>query len=139
MAQVNALLTIHSSNSSRTLRMEAPVDSYLTVALEGHAISGAVEVWVETGDVAGLAIFFGELGGLEAPWKGARNWVSLEGDLKLSATCTSLGAVTFHVSMSGLPGAAEEWQLQAGIETEFGQLARLATEAEALARGRSAN
>ena len=108
--------------------------SYLTARLEGHEISGSVEVWVETGDVAGLANFFGELGRLDKPWTGALSWGSMESDLTVSATCTSLGAVTFLVNMSGLPGAAEEWRLQAGIETEFGQLSRLAMEAEALAR-----
>jgi len=138
MAQDDALLTIHSSNSSRTLRIEASASSYLIATLEGHEITGVVQVWAETGDVAGLAIFFGELGRFDAPWKGACSWVSLESDLKVSATCTSLGAVTFLVSMSGLPGAAEEWQLQAGIETEFGQLNRLASEAEALAREQGA-
>jgi hypothetical protein len=126
------LLTIHSSNSSRTLLLEATAGSYLTARLEGHEVSGCVEVWVETGDVAGLAAFFGELGRLEKPWTGARSWGSLESDLSVSVTCTSLGAVTFRVSMSGMPGAPEEWRLQAGIETEFGQLARLAMEADAL-------
>jgi Family of unknown function (DUF6228) len=135
MAQDNALLTIHSSNSSRTLRIRAPVNSYLTVALEGHEISGVVQVWAETGEVEGLVKFFGEMGSLEAPWKNARTWETIEGDFKLSATCSALGAVTILVSMSGLPGAAEEWQLQAGIETEFGQLVRLAAEAEALGHG----
>lgn len=134
MAQDETLLTIHSSNSSRTLLLEASAGSYLTARLEGHEVSGSVEVWVETGDVAGLADFFGDLGRLEKPWTGARSWGSLESDLSVSATCTSLGAVTFLVSMSGMPGAPEEWRLQAGIETEFGQLSRLATEAGELAR-----
>ena len=129
------MLTIHSSNSSRTLRIHAPVASYVTVAMEGHEISGVVQVWAETGEVEGLAKFFGELGSLDAPWKSARAWESIEGDFKMSATCSSLGAVTFLVNMSGLLGAAEEWHLHAGIGTEFGQLSRLAVEAEALIRG----
>ncbi len=135
MAQDDALLTIQSSSSSRTLRIHAAVDSYLTVTLEGHEISGVVQVWAETGEVEALAKFFGGMGSLEAPWKSARTWETIEGDFKLTATCSSLGAVTLLVNMSGLPGAAEEWQLQAGIETEFGQLSRLAAEAEALTRG----
>lgn len=126
------MLTIHSSNSSRVLRIEVPARSYLTATLEGHGLSGSVEVWLETGDAEGLAQFFGELGCVETPWDGVRAWASIESDLLLSATCTRLGAVTFHISMSGLQGSSEEWRLQAGLETEFGQLRRLATEAEAL-------
>lgn len=138
MTQVTALLTIRSSNSNRSLCIEAVTDSYLTAVLESHVLSGSVEVWVETGDVAGLARFFGELGELEAPWSGTRSWASLESDLELSATCTSLGAVTFQIGMRGLPGSPEEWQLEAGLETEFGQLSRLAAEAEGLLRGQGA-
>lgn len=128
------MLIIHSSNSSRTLRIHTPVDSYMTVAMEGHEITGVVQVWAETGEVEGLAMFFRELGSLETPWNGSRVWETIEGDFRLSASCSSLGAVTFVVTMNGLPGAAEEWQLHAGIATEFGQLPRLAAEAEALSR-----
>lgn len=132
------MLTIRSSNSNRSLRIEAATDSYLTAVLESHVLLGVVEVWAETGDVASLAQFFGELGSLDAPWSGSRSWVSLESDLELSATCTSLGAVTFQIGMRGLPGSSEEWRLEAGLETEFGQLARLATEAEGLLHGQGA-
>jgi hypothetical protein len=138
MAQVTPLLTLHSSTSNRSLRIEAATNSYLSAVLESHVLSGSVEVWAETGDVAGLAQFFGELGALDAPWSGSRTWVSIESDLELSATCTSLGAVTFKIGMRGLPGAPEEWRLEAGLETEFGQLARLATEAKGLLSAQSA-
>jgi len=132
------LLTIRSSNSNRSLRIEVAADSYLTAVLESHVLLGSVEVWAETGDVEGLSRFFGELGDLDAPWSGTRSWVSLESDLELSAICTSLGAVTFRIGMRGLPGSPEEWRLEAGLETEFGQLARLAAEAEGLLRGQGA-
>lgn len=135
MAQENSLLTLRSSNSSRILQIAARGESYLVATLAGPALSGAVEVWVETGDVAGLVNFFVELAALEVPWKGIRSWASLEGDLELALACTSLGAVTFQVSMSGMSGTSEEWRLQAGLETEFGQLARLAADAKDLVHG----
>jgi hypothetical protein len=130
MAQESSVLTLRSSNSSRTLQIAARGDSYLVATLAGSALSGAVEVWVATGDVAGLAHFFAELAALEAPWTGTRTWASLEGDLELAVACTSLGAVTFQISMGGMSGASEEWRLQAGLETEFGQLGRLAADAK---------
>ncbi|WP_310564130.1 DUF6228 family protein [Hydrogenophaga sp.] len=129
MAQEYPLLSLCSSNSSRVLQITARGESFLIATLAGPTLSGAVEVWVETGDVAGLANFFVELAALDAPWKGSRTWSSLEGDLVVSASCTKLGAVTFQVSMSGMSGAPEEWRLQAGLETEFGQLGKLAADA----------
>lgn len=134
MALSTSLLTIRSSISGSVLHVKAPVDSYLTVSLEGHQYFGKVEVWLETGDAAGLARFFGDLGKMEAPWKGPHIWSSLEGDLELSATCSSLGAIVFKVAMVARQGAAEEWNLHAGIETEFGQLARIAADARELVR-----
>lgn len=135
MAQDESVLCLRSSGSSRAFQIKAPRESYLIATLIGPTLSGAVEVWVETGDVAGLANFFAELAAFDAPWKGSRTWSSLEGDLALAASCTDLGSVTFQVSMSGMSGAPEEWRLQAGLETEFGQLGRLAADAKDLVNG----
>lgn len=126
------MLSLRSSNSSRVFQIKAQGGSCLVATLTGPTLSGAVEVWFETGDVAGLANFFSELAALDAPWKGSRIWSSLEGDLALAVSCTHLGAVTFQVNMSGMPGAPEEWRLRAGLETEFGQLGRLAADAKDL-------
>lgn len=134
MASSTSLLTIRSSISPTVLHVNAPVGSYLTVALEGHQYRGKVEVWLETGDVAGLVRFFSDLGELGAPWNGRLAWTSLEGNLGLSATCSSLGVVVFRVAMAARQGSTEEWSLQAGVETEFGQLARIAADAKELAR-----
>ena len=135
MAKEESLLSLRSSNSGRVVRIAARGELYLVASLEGPGLSGAVEVWVETGDVARLALFFAELATLEAPWVGARTWGSLEGDFELAATCTNLGAVTFQISMSGQPGGPEEWRLQAGLETELGQLGKFAEEAKDLVHG----
>jgi hypothetical protein len=118
------LLTIHSSNSNRTLRIEPSAGAYLIAKLEGHEVLGVVEVWAETGDVAGLTAFFGELGRIARPWKGARKWGSLESDLHLSATCASLGAVTFLVSMTGLPGGGFERESRQSLGSLRGSLRR---------------
>lgn len=132
------MLSLRSSNSSRVFQITARGESCLVATLTGPTLSGAVEVWVETGDVAGLADFFSELAALDAPWKGSRTWSSLEGDLALAVSCTNLGAVAFQVSMSGMSGAPEEWRLQAGVETEFGQLGKLAADAKDLVDGSNA-
>lgn len=129
------MVSLCSSNSSRVLHIKVREASYLVATLAGPTLSGAVEVWVAPGDVAGFANFFSELAAFDAPWKGSRTWSSLEGDLELAASCTNLGAVIFLVSMSGMSGATEEWRLQAGLETEFGQLQKLAADAKDLVGG----
>lgn len=76
-------------------------------------------------DAAGLQAFLAGLGKHGRPWTGAREWQSIEGDFKLSATCTALGNVVFNVELHGLQGATEEWAVTAGIDYELGELERL--------------
>jgi hypothetical protein len=93
--------------------------------LAGFPVSAKVEVWVETGDAAGLEAFLADLAKQGEPWAGTRQWQSIEGDFKLSATCTALGNVVFNVELYGLQGATEEWGVIAGIDYELGQLESL--------------
>lgn len=44
---------------------------------------------------------------------------------------TTLGSVTFQIELCGSQGEPEEWRVQAGLATEFGQLAQIAKNAEA--------
>lgn len=132
MAQGEQLLKIRSTNSNRALHIGGTSSSSIPVKLTGFPVTADTEVWFETGDVATLIEFFGELGQMQSPWQGAKTWESLEGDFRLSATCSQLGAVLFRVELRGLQGAAEEWHVDIGIESEFGQLEQLAKEAEGL-------
>jgi Family of unknown function (DUF6228) len=132
MAQGNQLLAVRSTNSNRALHIGGAIGSSIPVKLTGFPVTADTEVWFETGDVDALADFFAELGQMESPWQGARAWESLEGDFRLSVTCSSLGAVLLRVELRGLQGAPEEWHVEVGIETEFGQLEHMAKEAEGL-------
>jgi hypothetical protein len=116
------LLSILSTTSNRALEIGEGTESYLSVCIVGYPVTATTEVWIEAGDVSSLANFFVILGESGGPWKGAKTWSSLEGDFKLSATCSALGVVTFDVELCGLQGAPEEWRITAGLETEFGQL-----------------
>jgi hypothetical protein len=126
------LLTIRSTSSNRALQIGEGGGNSIPVKLTGFPITAVTEVWAETGDVSALADFFVNLGKVRSPWQGTRTWESLEGDFRLSVTCSSLGAVTFQVQLRGLQGAPEEWHVESGIESEFGQLEQLAKDAEEL-------
>ena len=119
------MINIRSCSSNRELKISCASNSYLLVELAGFPVSAKVEVWAETGDAAGLQAFLTDLGKQENPWSGMREWQSIEGDLKLSATCNALGNVVFAVELRGLQGASEEWAVTAGIDYELGQLKRL--------------
>jgi len=104
-------------------------DDYFRVELKGFEVSASAEVWAYT-DASGLNEFFQELSRFERPWQGQRNWATLENDFSISAICTSLGNVTFHVALLGLQGAPEEWHVEAGLVTDLGQLEQIAKHAE---------
>jgi hypothetical protein len=116
------MINIRSCSSNRELKISCESDSYLLAELTGFPVSAKVEVWVETGDAAGLQAFLADLSKQVRPWSGIREWQSIEGDFELSATCTALGNVTFNVELRGLQGAPEEWAVTAGIDYELGHL-----------------
>jgi hypothetical protein len=121
------MITIRSCTSNRELQISCAGDSHLLVELAGFPVSASVEIWVENGDASGLEGFLADLGKQERPWKGMREWQSIEDDFKLSATCNALGNVLFTVQMRGLQGAPEEWAVTAGIDYELGRLEPLSS------------
>ena len=69
----------------------------------------------------GLPRLFREMARSWTGWKGAKEWQSLEGELKLSAESDSLGHVTLRVSLrSG--HYAYGWRIEIGLLLEAGQL-----------------
>jgi hypothetical protein len=125
------VLSIHSTSSTRELCIRRGKGGNFIVELLGHRVNAVTEVWIAD-DAPSLGRFLADLGDLDRPWVGRREWASLENDLVLAVTCTALGAVNFNVQLSGLPGASEEWHVTVGIDTEFGQLSRIGQEAKGL-------
>jgi hypothetical protein len=119
------MFSINSVKSDRVLIFSHRVGEFFRAELKGHDLSASIKVSTYT-DNDGLNQLFQELGSSERPWQGEKSWSSLEGEFTLSATCSSLGVVCFYVSLRAFPGAPEEWSVEAGLETEFGQLAKIA-------------
>lgn len=125
------MITIRSTASDRALQIGELNGAFFPVWLIGYAIEAHTELWAEH-DAPSLFDFLKGLGARSRPWDGELAWNSLEGDMGLVVTCSALGAVTFGVKLSGMPGAPEQWTARAGIETGFGELERIALSAEGL-------
>jgi len=119
------LFSIHSVSSDRELIFRHHLEKYFQVELKSASISLATDVWA-TAEYYELNTFFQQLASFKTPWQGTQSWGSFEREFEISATCTTLGQVIFLVKLSGLSGNAEEWQGQTGLETEFGQLEKIA-------------
>jgi hypothetical protein len=99
------------------------------VELKGFEVAAGANISAYT-DATGLNRFFQELGRFDKPWQGKKTWASIESDFSISANCTSLGSVTFCVELRGLQGAPEEWRVDVGLVSEFGQLEQIAKNSE---------
>lgn len=123
------MFSIHSVNSERELAFHDYRGDCFMVDLRGGDCSASLRIWDSPSDVR-LKDFFHELAESRQPWQGERNWQSQELEMKLSATCSKLGQVTFMISLRASLGSEEEWQVKAGFITELGQLERIACEAD---------
>jgi hypothetical protein len=124
------LFSIHSVNSDRELIFSSHKGDYFQVELKGHGISALTDVWAYT-DANGLNKLFQELAHFQKPWLETLSWQSLEGEFTLSATCATLGQVTFNVTLCHRIGASESWKVEAGLVAELGQLEKIAKDAKA--------
>lgn len=118
---------VRSSESEAVLRFSGIRGDYFTVALTSGPVSASRDVWAYT-DAHGLADLFDWMASQSKPWSGTEGWESIEGEFKIYASCSVLGAVIFDIEMTHL-GIDEEWRVSSQIRTEFGQLPSLAIKA----------
>lgn len=115
------MFTIQSASSSSLVRFRDLEGDNFTVEVETYPVTARARVSAfAVGD--GLARWFGELGVSQLPWKGSREWASMERDFIISATCASNGRIAFTIDLSGLPGSYEEWHVSVGLSSELGLL-----------------
>jgi Family of unknown function (DUF6228) len=121
--------TIYSASSDRSVTFSNHSGDYFQVDLKGENLAARIKVYAYT-DAFGLNTLFQELATHSKPWAEAKKWESLEGEFSISATCSTLGNVLFHINMRMLPGHPEESSLSTGISSELGQISNIAKEAE---------
>ena len=118
---MNETFFIKSTHSDRQLVFYEHCGEYFHVKLEG-GVKASIRIYNYAPHAQELALWFDELGKHAVPWKGKLSWQSLEGEFKIDANCDSLGHIQFMIFLSDMRGSNEESYIQAGIETELGQL-----------------
>lgn len=75
----------------------------------------------------GFVEFFQGIARHETPWIGEEVWESLEGELRLSATCNAVGHVCLKITLRDF---MRDWSLVCSMLFDFGMLPKFATDAE---------
>jgi hypothetical protein len=106
---------------------------YFTVELQSKEVSAAHRVWGYT-DCQTLVDLLFHVAKQERGWPDSPEWSSIERDLILRFSSDPLGHVVVQVVMTQRRGA-EDWSVRAEIETELGQLPKIASRAAAFFSG----
>ena len=130
----SSVICIYSSSSDRKIVISYDGDEHLTVKVESFDINIIKQVWLYT-DGNEFDNFFQKIGDTNLKWDRTFSWKSVEGDFSISATCDSLGKVTFKISLEGLQGTSEEWRVQVNIESDLGALEKIARQSKSLFNG----
>jgi hypothetical protein len=118
-------LIVPSRDPGVVLTLRPSSRDYFIAEMTHPGVSAVVQVGTYLSD--GLGNYFTSLATDWKGWPGERRWSSLEGELELSARCDRTGHVSLRVRLRRESPA--EWQLDAQLVLEAGQLERLAHDA----------
>ena len=118
---------IKSSKDGLALEMSIENSDCVIAKVSGTGLQAGAPVYTYMSQ--GIGQYFGDLANNWKGWQGKKEWSSLEGELKLKASCDHLGHIFLSVHL--INGAPPIWEIQADLTLEAGQLENLATEARA--------
>ncbi len=122
---------IKSANDGTTLEFSERVGNYYRVRLSGSGFHGTCQVYAYE-PRTGPDKFFKDLATSWRGWQGQKEWSSLEGELRFSATCDSTGHTSLSVRLRSGPYPFD-WSLSGVLLLEAGGLERIATDVEKFA------
>ncbi|MEZ0261134.1 MAG: DUF6228 family protein [Alphaproteobacteria bacterium] len=129
----DAEFRLRSSTSDLTLRIFNLRDYFYTVELECATFRIARDVCREDNifiNYKNLPQFFHDLATQRKPWAGTKEWYSFEHEFKISAACDIMGHITLAILIRKRDGSPEEWELQADLQSELGQMPAAAASVE---------
>ena len=120
--------TIKSAHDGTALEFSDFAGSYYRVRLSGPNFNGVCQVYAyEPG--TGPDKFFRDLAADWRGWQGKKEWSSLEGELRFSATSDSTGHTNLSVWLRSGPYPFD-WSLSGVLLLEAGNLEQIASEME---------
>ena len=123
------MFSINSNSSSAGLRFSAAGRDFFTVEISGTELGASRTIYAYSPHGPTIGAWFARLGGHRLPWEGVERWESLEGEFALAVTCSTLGVVTFALTMSSRVDAPEPWSMSAAVDADLGQLPGIAARA----------
>jgi hypothetical protein len=119
---------IKSAHDGTTLEFSDRAGDYYRVSLSGHDVHGACRVYAYE-PASHLSGFFRDLATNWQGWQGKKEWSSLEGELRFSATCDSTGHTSLSLRLRSGPYPFD-WILSTVLMIEAGSLGQIASEIE---------
>lgn len=119
------MFRIHSVYSDREFIFSNNQESWFRIEVCSSTLRCTHSVWYED-TYPNVDKFFKDLAVSGKVWQGERKWESLEGDLKLSATCSRTGNVHLSIDIRQHTGGDEESNINTGLMIDLGQLNSIA-------------
>jgi hypothetical protein len=116
---------IHSSISDREIVFSNKEVNWFDVEIFSSTLRCSHSVWHDETHPR-VDEFFRELAAFRKPWDDERIWESLEGDLRISASCSRTGNVHLSINIKQHMGGDEESNITTGVIIELGQLSSTA-------------
>lgn len=119
-----------ASSPASSLSFSNKTGDYFDLALSTPSLSAHKKVYIYTYDQSSeFVVFFEKLASFRAPWLHREVLETLEGELKLEATCDALGHVEIKVSLFNTV-ENDDWFLSCVMVFEFGSLERFSLDAK---------
>ena len=125
LTRESMMFTIKSSRSDTELAFIDFEGDYYNVELRGSEVSAFRHVWGYT-DCELLVDLLRHLAKQERGWQEPAEWTSIESDLAMKFRSDSRGHVFVDVEMRRCRGE-EDWTVMAEIQTELGQMPKIAS------------
>ncbi len=116
-------VTIKSSHDGTSLEFSDRVGDYFVASLRGPGFHGCGRVYAD--EPSHLEGFYLDLAAHWQGWVGEKQWDSLEGELRFTATSDSTGHTTLGVRLRSGP-YPYDWTLSAALLLDAGQLESIA-------------
>ncbi|WP_066706457.1 DUF6228 family protein [Celeribacter ethanolicus] len=123
-----SIFLMKSTSPGSSLHFSYRSQDYFDVTIETPNLRAMKSVFVyDYTSTNGFVEYFQMLAGHAGPWLGEKVWETLEGELKLGATCDAWGHVRYEIA---LRDSNLDWLVRCSLLFDLGMLSQHASDAE---------